>query len=73
MQEICTWDRPYLPIYVLEDFVSFKKRDGLHQDPINEYWKIFQSMEQLWLGHVMKELYLKIWNGVKWKEMGEEE
>ena len=28
----------------------------------------FDSMEQLWLAFVMRELYNKVWNGSEWKE-----
>ena len=31
-----------------------------------EYTKQFDSMEQLWLAFVLKELYSKIWNGEEW-------
>jgi predicted Abi (CAAX) family protease len=30
------------------------------------YWRIFTSMEQLWLAFVMKEQYNKVWNGKDW-------
>ena len=28
--------------------------------------EVFESMEQLWLAFVMKELYGKVWNGEEW-------
>ena len=30
------------------------------------YWRSFESLEQLWLAFIMRELYLKIWNGKNW-------
>jgi len=29
--------------------------------------EVFESMEQLWLAFVMKELYGKVWNGEEWE------
>jgi len=31
-----------------------------------EYWKLFKSMEQLWLAFCMAEKYNKTWNGETW-------
>ncbi len=44
-------------------YISNRFHDFLHE---GDYYINFNSMEQLWLAFVMKELYKKIWNGKNW-------
>ena len=47
-------------------FVNPNTEFGREYPQGNGGWLIFNSMEQLWLAFVMKELYQKMWNGKDW-------
>jgi len=55
------YDQRIISIWEMERFLEFYKTK----------WKIFETMEQLWLAFVMKEKYGKIWDGKKWIKGGQ--
>lgn len=54
--------------YLVDDFqIWVYQQQGFIYDILSgREEKLFKSMEQLWLGFIMKENYNKVWNGEDW-------
>ena len=68
LQKILNWTNLTTLLAELLDFSGSPESYGNHPDPkINTLVYRWDSMEQLWLAFVMKEIHNKFWNGREWE------
>ncbi len=67
LQEILEWTNINTLLAEILDFAGFPESYGKHPDPqIETLVYKWDSMEQLWLAFVQKELHSEVWNGNEW-------